>query len=201
MMMSQVLLVSMATMLVERGLCQDTGGPFKETLAINNETSGSCTDNSGQSIPEGMLFEPGPAVCQVCTCLEQLPVLCRTVLCAPPQGCRVLREGDACCEWVCDEWEDSENGSVSDLRLKLVASAVTAILSLSLLIFFIYQLRQRKLRGRQNHVEAESRQDASGEDIPDKTFKPGSPQPKIADTETHKHAGCCFCQAQSLQSK
>ena len=92
---------------------------------------------------------------QVCTCLRQLPVLCRTVLCAPPQGCRSLRVGDACCEWVCDQWDDSVTGSVSDLGLRLMASAITAIFSLSLLFFLIYRLRQRKLRGRQNHLEAE----------------------------------------------
>jgi len=181
--MSRLLLVSSATLLIENSFGQDTGGPFKGTMAINKETSGSCTDNRGQSIPEGMLFEPGPDECQVCTCLRQLPVLCRTVLCAPPQGCRSLRVGDACCEWVCDQWEDTGHGSVSDLGLRLVASAVTAILSLSLLFFLIYRLRQRKLRGRQNHLEAESynsmggRQDDSIEDIPGQTFNLGSLKP------------------------
>ena len=63
--------------------------------------------------------------------------------------------GDACCEWVCDQWDDSVSGSVSDLGLRLMASAITAIFSLSLLFFLIYRLRQRRLRGRQNHLEAE----------------------------------------------
>ena len=63
--------------------------------------------------------------------------------------------GDACCEWVCDQWDDSVSGSVSDLGLRLMASAITAIFSLSLLFFLIYRLRQRKLRSRQNHMEAE----------------------------------------------
>ena len=134
-MMSHLLLVSSASLLVETSLGQVTGGPFKGNLSIHKESSGSCTDNLGQTIPEGMLFEPGPDECQVCTCLRQLPVLCRTVPCAPPQGCRSLRVGYACCEWVCDQWEDTEHGSVSDLGLGLVASAVTAILSLSLLFF------------------------------------------------------------------
>ena len=112
-----------------------------------------------------MLFEPGPDQCQVCTCLRQLPVLCRTVLCAPPQGCHHLTPGDACCEWVCDRWDDDDEGSgqVSDLGLRLVASAVTAILSLALLFFLIYRLRQRKLRSRQNHLEAESYSGGGGQ--------------------------------------
>ena len=38
---------------------------------------------------------------------------------------------------------------------RLMASAITAIFSLSLLFFLIYRLRQRKLRSRQNHLEAE----------------------------------------------
>ena len=46
-------------------------------------------------------------------------------------------------------------GAVSDLGLRLMASAITAIFSLSLLFFLIYRLRQRRLRGRQNHLEAE----------------------------------------------
>ena len=100
---------------------------------------------------------------QVCTCLRQLPVLCRTVLCAPPQGCHSLRAGDACCEWVCDRWDEGEGSQVSDLGLRLVASAVTAILSLSLLFFLIYRLRQRKLRSRQNHLEAESYSGGGGQ--------------------------------------
>merc|ERR1711971_391481 len=143
---------------LEGGMGQDTGGPFKGSLAISRQTPGHCIDNRGHIIPEAMLFEPpGQDQCQVCTCLRQLPVLCRTVLCAPPQGCHSLRAGNACCEWVCDRWDEGGGGSqVSDLGLRLVASAVTAILSLSLLFFLIYRLRQRKLRSRQNHLEAES---------------------------------------------
>jgi len=130
-------------------LGQDTGGPY-------TGLSGSCIDNKGQMIEEGRLFEPGPDECQVCTCLRQLPVLCRTVLCAPPQGCRSLRVGDACCEWTCDQWDTQDiSDSVSDIGLRLMASAITAIFSLSLLFFLIYRLRQRKLRSRQNHLEAE----------------------------------------------
>ena len=58
-------------------------------------------------------------------------------------------------------------GSVSDLGLRLMASAITAIFSLSLLFFLIYRLRQRKLRGRQNHLEAEGyNQDEILDDVP-----------------------------------
>merc|ERR1712156_1009209 len=140
---------------LEGAMAQDTGGPFKGSEAISKQTPGHCVDNRGMTIPEGMLFEPGPDQCQVCTCLRQLPVLCRTVPCGPPQGCLSVRAGDGCCQWFCDRWEN-EGSQISDLGLRLVASAVTAILSLALLFFLIYRLRQRKLRSRQNHLEAEN---------------------------------------------
>ena len=73
--------------------------------------------------------------------------------------------GDACCEWVCDKWDEAVSGSVSDLGLRLMASAITAIFSLSLLFFLIYRLRQRKLRSRQNHLEAEGYSQEVVEDI------------------------------------
>lgn len=53
---------------LEVALGQDTvhtGGPFKGSLAISVPTGGQCVDNRGHTIPEGMLFEPGPDECQV----------------------------------------------------------------------------------------------------------------------------------------
>ena len=135
---------------------QNTGGFFFGPSEVGEHAEeGDCTDNRGQSIPEGLLFTPGQDECQVCTCLRKMPVLCRTVLCAPPMNCVSLRVGDACCQWICDDVEPPP-GSISDIGLRLVASAITAILSLSLLFFLIYRLRQRRLRGRQNHLQAES---------------------------------------------
>jgi len=172
------LLLVIFTWFLRQCCCQDTGGPYTGTISVSqDQSSGSCIDNRGQVIQEGRLFEPGPDECQVCTCLRQLPVLCRTVLCAPPQGCRSLRVGDACCEWVCDKWDDVP-GSVSDLGLRLMASAITAIFSLSLLFFLIYRLRQRKLRGRQNHLEAEGySQDEVVDDVPGYSFRLDSMKP------------------------
>lgn len=141
---------------------QDTGGFYIGPPSINRESDGQCIDNKGQGIPEGLLFTPGPDECQVCTCLMKMPVLCRTVLCAPPKNCLSLRVGDACCQWICDEWDTPRSGG-NDIGLRLVASAITAVFSLALLFFLIYRLRQRKLRGRQNHLEAESYNSAVGE--------------------------------------
>ena len=134
---------------------QRTGGSFygpimNETAVV--EDDGSCVNNKGQVIPEGFLYTPGLDECQVCRCLKQMPVMCRTVLCAPPTNCLRLRVGSACCQWICEE----EHDNFSDIGLRLVASGVTAILSLSLLFFLVYRLRQRRLRGRQNHFQAEN---------------------------------------------
>ena len=139
-----------------RTMGQNTGGFFFGPSEVGEQAEeGECTDNRGQIIPEGLLFTPGQDECQVCTCLRKMPVLCRTVLCAPPMNCVSLRVGDACCQWICDDVEPTP-GSISDIGLRIVASAITAILSLSLLFFLIYRLRQRRLRGRQNHLQAES---------------------------------------------
>lgn len=88
--MSRLLLLSSTSFLLEECLASSakTGGPYTRTI---HNLAGSCIDNRGQVIQEGRLFEPGPDECQVCTCLHQQPVHCRTVLCAPPQGCRSLR--------------------------------------------------------------------------------------------------------------
>ena len=51
---------------LEGAMGQDTGGPFKGSLAISRQTPGHCIDNRGHIIPEAMLFEPpGQDQCQV----------------------------------------------------------------------------------------------------------------------------------------
>ncbi len=110
-----------------------------------------CVDLRGQAIPHGYLFAPGPDECQICTCVDGGAALCRTVLCAPPQNCRSLRVGDQCCQWIClDEDGDRHGGDgghrggggggeVADVKLRLVASCLTAVLSIALLFFLIYR--------------------------------------------------------------
>ena len=60
-----VALVVGAAAWLEVAAAQDTGGPFKGSLAISREEPGQCLDNRGARIPEGMLYEPGPDQCQV----------------------------------------------------------------------------------------------------------------------------------------
>ncbi len=120
-----------------------------------------CVDLHGQSIPHGFLFAPGPDECQICTCVNGAAALCRTVLCAPPSDCRSLRVGDQCCQWICldkihphggDDFHRHGEGGAGgggggggrsgDAQLRLVASALTAVLSVALLFFLIYRWRR-----------------------------------------------------------
>lgn len=61
--------------------------------------------------------------------------------------------GTSCCEFKCldDILSKTDNYSDTyDMALRLIASLVTAVLSISLLFFLIHRLRQRKIRLRQN---------------------------------------------------
>ena len=52
----------------------------------------NCTDHRGQYIPSGLLYTPrGADACRVCTCASGEPILCRTVLCAPPTHCNSIK--------------------------------------------------------------------------------------------------------------
>ena len=82
------------------------------------------------------------------TRLAGTPGLCRTMFCAPPSNCKSIRMGDGCCEWIClekypdghDEGGDGDGVvAAADVNLRLVASAVTAICSVTLLFFLIYR--------------------------------------------------------------
>ncbi|XP_066994047.1 uncharacterized protein [Anabrus simplex] len=125
--------------------------------------SGECTDLHGRTISQGLHYVPGPDTCTLCVCDSGHPKWCKAVLCSPPQDCKSFRLGNSCCEFIClDDTLQKHprpNNTVldtgTDLGLRLIASAVTAILSLSLLFFLIHRLRQRKIRGRQNRQLSE----------------------------------------------
>ncbi|XP_014244691.1 uncharacterized protein LOC106663947 [Cimex lectularius] len=113
-----------------------------------------CRDLHGRTISPGLHFVPGPDACTLCVCDNGAPKWCKAVLCSPPQDCKSFRVGNSCCEFIClDDTlgkNDSEHDFNADLGLRLIATAITAILSLSLLVFLLHRLRQRKIRGRQN---------------------------------------------------
>ena len=65
-----------------------TRPPGQEDVGLTN----NCTDHQGQYIPSGLLYTPrGSDACRVCTCASGEPILCRTVLCAPPNHCDSIK--------------------------------------------------------------------------------------------------------------
>lgn len=130
-------------------------------LQFTGAASAECRDLNGRRIAQGIHYVPGPDACTLCVCDSGNPKWCKAVLCSPPQNCKSFRVGNTCCEFIClDDTLSKSDGVLdldgnTDIGLRLVASAVTAVLSLSLLFFLIHRLRQRKIRGRQNRQLSE----------------------------------------------
>lgn len=130
----------------------------------------SCQDITGRTIPGGNHYVPGPDSCTVCLCDGGKPKWCQAVLCAAPKDCKSFRIGSSCCEFIClDNTEEGgrDEGSIDitwgdgnwvggDLGLRLIATAVTAVLSLALLAFLFYRLRRRRVRRHSDCHEADA---------------------------------------------
>ncbi|XP_058809253.1 uncharacterized protein LOC131674535 [Phymastichus coffea] len=131
----------------------------------------TCRDVNGLLHETGYHYIPGPEPCTLCVCDNGNPTLCKAVLCKyknqeslPNKDCKTFRFGSTCCELICLDdaisVNDKTDGSGAtivdstnyDLGLRLIASCITALLSLGLFIFLIHRLRRRKIRaGRQSH--------------------------------------------------
>lgn len=137
------------------------GFTYSLSVTGSNGASGECVDLHGRTIAPGLHFVPGPDTCTLCVCDNGSPKWCKAVLCSPPQDCKSFRVGNSCCEFICLDDTLGKDGSGhdinADLGLRLIASAITAILSLSLLFFLIHRLRQRKIRGRQTQLSEDER--------------------------------------------
>ncbi|XP_023290655.1 uncharacterized protein LOC105696319 isoform X2 [Orussus abietinus] len=149
------------------------------TLHFNGRAEGnvSCKDIKGRSYETGFYYIPGPEPCTLCVCENGNPKLCKAVICTlpqdslPKQDCKSFRFGNTCCEFICMDdtlssvVNDKPDGNLGnagegsanyDLGLRIVASCITIVLSLTLLFFLIHRLRQRKIRaGRQSRQLAE----------------------------------------------
>lgn len=68
------------------------------------------------------------------------------------QNCKSFSVGKSCCEFIClDDTLNKGDGFSefgADFGLRLIVSAIAAILSLCLLFFLVHRLRQRKIRGK-----------------------------------------------------
>lgn len=81
---------------------------------------------------------------------------CKNVLCAPPQGCKSFQQGNSCCEFTClDDTLTANVEKSTDFGIWLIASGVTATLSLTLLFLIVNRFRQRKIRVSANRQNIE----------------------------------------------
>lgn len=69
---------------------------------------------------------------------------CRAVLCTPPPDCKSFQMGSSCCEFICLDDTLGASSTSSDIGIWLIATGITATVSLTLLFFVINRFRQRK---------------------------------------------------------
>lgn len=118
-------------------------------ISLNSENvQAHCIDLNSNIVSQGLHYVPGTNPCTVCICDKGSPKWCKSVLCSAPQNCKSFQVGNTCCEFKClDDILTGTDGykETYDVALRFIASAVTAVLSLSLLFFLFHRLRRRKL--------------------------------------------------------
>ncbi|CAH0390232.1 unnamed protein product [Bemisia tabaci] len=107
------------------------------------EETGGCIDINGRVISPGLHYVPGVDTYTLCICDDSVPKSCKAILCTPPQDCKSFRIEKSCCNFECLD-DESHDG---DIGLRLIACAITVILSLSVLVLLVHKLRQRKTQG------------------------------------------------------
>lgn len=103
-----------------------------------------CRDTLGNMIGHMERFRLDRIGCHICTCVDGVAADCILPDCSHPHGCSKF--SDSCCELECGSPPPIVTQS-ADLGLRLIASTLTAVLSLALLLFLVYRLRQRRHRG------------------------------------------------------
>ncbi|KAM3826206.1 integral membrane protein DGCR2/IDD isoform 1-T1 [Vipera latastei] len=108
--------------------------------------SQTCVDIKDNIVDEGYNFTPkGDDPCLSCTCHNGEPEMCVAALCERPQGCQhYLRDPKECCKFTCS---DPDGNSLFDSMasgMRLIVSCVSSFLILSLLLFMVHRLRQRR---------------------------------------------------------
>ncbi|XP_048850689.1 integral membrane protein DGCR2/IDD-like isoform X1 [Brienomyrus brachyistius] len=106
----------------------------------------TCVDITDNVVSEGYYFTPkGDDPCLSCTCHAGEPEMCVAALCERPQGCLHFRKDPRqCCKFTC---LDSDGNGLFDSMasgVRLMVSCVSSFLVLSLLLFTIHRLRQRR---------------------------------------------------------
>ncbi|KPP63192.1 integral membrane protein DGCR2/IDD-like [Scleropages formosus] len=106
----------------------------------------TCVDIKDNVVSEGYYFTPkGDDPCLSCTCHDGEPEMCVAALCERPQGCQHFRKDPReCCKFTC---LDSDGGNLFDSMasgMRLIISCISSFLILSLLLFMVHRLRQRR---------------------------------------------------------
>uniref|UniRef100_UPI00398F735B integral membrane protein DGCR2/IDD n=1 Tax=Pristiophorus japonicus TaxID=55135 RepID=UPI00398F735B len=106
----------------------------------------TCVDIKDNVVDEGKYFTPkGNDPCLSCTCHKGEPEMCVAALCERPQGCQHYeKDPKECCKFTC---LDPDGSSIFDSMasgMRLIVSCISSFLILSLLLFMVHRLRQRR---------------------------------------------------------
>nr|XP_030692228.1 integral membrane protein DGCR2/IDD isoform X4 [Globicephala melas] len=108
--------------------------------------SQTCVDIKDNVVDEGFYFTPkGDDPCLSCTCHRGEPEMCVAALCERPQGCQQYRKDPKeCCKFMCLDPDGSSLLDSMASGMRLIVSCVSSFLILSLLLFMVHRLRQRR---------------------------------------------------------
>ncbi|KAM9455295.1 integral membrane protein DGCR2/IDD [Clarias gariepinus] len=106
----------------------------------------TCVDIRDNVVSEGLYFTPkGDDPCLSCTCHDGEAEMCVAALCERPQGCtHFTKDPKECCKFTC---LDPDGNSLFDSMasgMRLIISCISSFLVLSLLLFMVHRLRQRR---------------------------------------------------------
>ncbi|XP_037120832.1 integral membrane protein DGCR2/IDD isoform X2 [Syngnathus acus] len=106
----------------------------------------TCVDIKDNVVGEGYYFTPkGDDPCLSCTCHDGEPEMCVAALCERPQGCQHFRKDPKeCCKFTCLDPDGSSLFDSMASGMRLIVSCISSFLILSLLLFMVHRLRQRR---------------------------------------------------------
>ncbi|XP_069789734.1 integral membrane protein DGCR2/IDD isoform X3 [Narcine bancroftii] len=117
-----------------------------EKSAFLCKRSQTCVDIKDNVVDEGRYFTPkGNDPCLSCTCHNGEPEMCVAALCERPQGCQHYeKDPKECCKFTCLDPDGSGIFDSMASGMRLIVSCISSFLILSLLLFMVHRLRQRR---------------------------------------------------------
>ncbi|XP_023580807.1 integral membrane protein DGCR2/IDD [Trichechus manatus latirostris] len=150
---AEVLNLKMGEIVLTRGVCW---GLFSSHLRCRDHGEDclvhplglgqTCVDIKDNVVDEGFSFTPkGDDLCLSCTCHGGEPEMCVAALCERPQGCQqYLKDPKECCKFMCLDPDGSSLFDSMASGMRLIISCISSFLILSLLLFMVHRLRQRR---------------------------------------------------------